>query len=126
MTRHTSGSGEQQQNKEERGRGKRTKRPTLRALAQKSMDLMERADKYMVLVGLPCHWSESDPLFLETQSLVNNQKIRQAIDTLEKLVVQRLFELQKCHVRGTSESIGVNLTIAMTEHLKITECVLVS
>ena len=70
-----------------RGTGKRSTIPTSEALHQKSFLLMEKAEKYMELLGLSCHWHPNDPEYIEARKVQQNHQFRAAVDHLEKLVV---------------------------------------
>jgi hypothetical protein len=48
-------------------------------------------------------WTPAHPEYKEAVKLYAERGYRLALDRLERLVVQRLMELQKCHIRGTSE-----------------------
>lgn len=88
---------------EELGRGRRTKTNTEKRRAQRSNYLHEKADSYLSLLDLPGHPLPTDPAYIAAHENYKERKLRAAIDKLEALVVRRLFELQKCHVVGTSK-----------------------
>lgn len=88
---------------EQLGRGKRTKTTTEKRLAQRSLYLQEKADSFLQLLDLPGHPADTDPEYISARKKYEERKLRVAIDKLEALVVRRLFELQKCHVVGTSK-----------------------
>lgn len=71
--------------------------------AQRSNYLHEKADSYLDLLELPGHPTEHDPDFITARKKYAERTVRVAVDKLEALVVRRLFELQKCHVVGTSK-----------------------
>lgn len=48
-------------------------------------------------------WTEEDPDYQAALKYQRERQYRLALDKVERLVVQRLFELQKCHIRGTSK-----------------------
>lgn len=45
-------------------------------------------------------WVPGSPQYISAAKLLAERKYRQAIDTLERLVVQRLFELTKLGMNG--------------------------
>lgn len=49
-------------------------------------------------------WDPSMPEYLETIQYMANRKYHKALDHLQHLVVQRLFELQRLNVSGIGES----------------------
>lgn len=84
-------------------------------------------------LGLYHRWTPTSPEYLRTKEYIRIRKWRLALDHLERLVVQRLFELQKGHVEGTgmfdgSRSFnslayclcwsGYNLRTYIAKHLK--------
>lgn len=71
--------------------------------AQRSNYLHEKADSFLAYLDLPGHPPDTDPEYIAARKKYEERKLRVAIDKLEALVVRRLFELQKCHVVGTSE-----------------------
>lgn len=48
-------------------------------------------------------WTPSLPLYIETTVFVRDRKYLKAVDTLERLVVQRIFELTKMNLSGTGK-----------------------
>jgi hypothetical protein len=48
-------------------------------------------------------WSSHDADYTEAIKYSKERKLRLALDHVEQLVVQRMMEMQKRHVRGTSE-----------------------
>jgi hypothetical protein len=56
-------------------------------------------------------WVRDSEQFAQAKKLVVERKYRLALDRLERLVVQRLFELQKCHVAETGELHRIALVI---------------
>lgn len=50
-------------------------------------------------------WTADFPEYIRIQEYIKNKKYLRAVDTLEALVVQRLFELTKLNHSGTGEFI---------------------
>ncbi|KZS91015.1 hypothetical protein SISNIDRAFT_414531, partial [Sistotremastrum niveocremeum HHB9708] len=80
--------------------GKRVVRPTARSLASATETLSEVVESYEACLNLPRRWLPTDTEYKETKKKLGERKYRLALDHLERLVVQRLFELQKTHVQG--------------------------
>jgi hypothetical protein len=54
-------------------------------------------------LGLLESWTPDSPEYIQTAVLISNAKDLKAIDNLEQLVVQRLFELTKMNLSGTGK-----------------------
>jgi hypothetical protein len=52
-------------------------------------------------MGLDEQWSENDSEYQRTLKFIQNRTFIKAVDQLERLVVQRLFELSKANLAGT-------------------------
>lgn len=85
------------------GRGRRNKIATDKRLSEDVFHKHERADIFRDLVGLETHWHEKHPDYIAAKKRYQDRQLWEAVDKLEGLVVRRLFELQKCHVMGTSK-----------------------
>ena len=73
------------------------------AIAQmRTAELMDAAHKYMDLLGLSVHWHPSGPACIAAQKIQRERQFHAAVDTLEKLVVQHIFELQKYNMGSQS------------------------
>lgn len=55
-------------------------------------------------LGVTETWTASCALYIETKAFIQNCKYLRAVDNLERLVVQRLFELTKMNLSGTGKS----------------------
>lgn len=51
-------------------------------------------------------WHPSDEKYKQVEHYLNNRKFHQALNRLQSLIVQRLFELQKANVPGLSRNIS--------------------
>ncbi len=54
-----------------------------------------------VMMGIEKRWEPQDEKYLETLKYSQTRQYHRALDHLQKLVVQRLFELQKLNLAGT-------------------------
>jgi hypothetical protein len=54
-------------------------------------------------LGLEERWTAVHPEYQKTVNYINNRKFICAVEKLEGLVVQRLFELSKANLSGTGE-----------------------
>jgi hypothetical protein len=55
------------------------------------------------ILGLDHRWEPTSAEYLETKKLLVERKYRLALDRLERLIIQRLFELQKVNLVSTGE-----------------------
>ena len=62
---------------------------------------MNHADEIEWQLKIEERWSEEDPRYLDALKFINNQTFIGAVERLEGLVVQRLFELSKANLAGT-------------------------
>ena len=56
------------------------------------------------LLGITERWTEETQAYRDTLEYISNHEFIRAVSELEGLVVQRLFELAKCNLAGTSKS----------------------
>jgi hypothetical protein len=54
-----------------------------------------------VKMGIDSRWQPSDPQYVETIKYMSERKYHRALDHLQKLVIQRLFELNRLNLAGT-------------------------
>ena len=64
---------------------------------------MNRADDTEHQLGVESRWTSDDPRYVEALTYVNNRTFIRAVEHLEGLVVQRLFELSKANLATTGE-----------------------
>ena len=62
---------------------------------------MNRADEIERQLGIEEHWSAEDPSYLDALKYIHNRTFIGAVERLEGLVVQRLFELSKANLATT-------------------------
>lgn len=55
-------------------------------------------------IGTEERWSRTDPRYLKVLAYSQTRDFQRALDHLQKLVVQRLFELQRLNIAGTGTS----------------------
>jgi hypothetical protein len=89
-----------------RGEGKRSIIRTFRALHDKVDRCRERCEALEVQLGID-RWTRDDPEFIEANKYNEERSFRLKLDRVERLVVQRLMEMQKCHIRGTSKYLKI-------------------
>lgn len=91
---------------------KRQVKPTFKKAEAKVQDLTEVVNEYEAELDIHgCRWA---PGMLEYEKVVKyaqRRKYHLALDRLERLLVQRLFELQKGHLEGTGEYLHVSVHI---------------
>ena len=68
-------------------------------LAEAALEDIERR------MGISERWTEDSAEYKEAQAYVKNRRFIRAVDQLERLVVQRLFELSKANLAGTGACI---------------------
>ena len=62
---------------------------------------MNRADETEQQLGIEERWTSEDPRYVDALNYINNQTFICAVECLEGLVVQRLFELSKANLAAT-------------------------
>lgn len=64
--------------------------------------LLERVNEYEDLLDITGErWGQHTPAYQEAKKSTARRAYNLALDTVERLVVQRLFELQKTHLAST-------------------------
>jgi hypothetical protein len=69
----------------------------------------EELTRYEEEHNIDVRWVPDSDIYKETQKLLVERSYRRAIDNLERLVVQRLFELTKLGMNGVGTSIFILL-----------------
>ena len=72
---------------------------------------MNRADDIERQLKIEKRWSSEDPRYLEALKYINNRTFIGAVERLEGLVVQRLFELSKANLAATGVYFFKNYTV---------------
>lgn len=85
------------------GEDVRTSYQTLKTIDSKVSDVEEDCEDLEADLGIKTRWEKEDPDYIEALNYSDDRKYHRALDKLQYLVVQRLMELHKCHVRGTSK-----------------------
>jgi hypothetical protein len=67
------------------------------------LETIERCEEELQIDATAC-WTPTSPQYMKTLEYIRKRKFILTLDQLEKLVVQRLFELQKCHLESTGEA----------------------
>lgn len=66
-------------------------------VAMQAVEAIEHA------LGIEERWMPNSSEYVATQLYVKNRRFIRAVDELERLVVQRLFELSKANLAGTGK-----------------------
>ena len=74
------------------------------ALQEKVDRCRDRCEALELELGID-RWTRDDSDYIEANRYTAERKVRLTLDKVERLVVQRLMEIQKCHIRGTSKII---------------------
>ncbi|KAG8918247.1 hypothetical protein FRC03_009306 [Tulasnella sp. 419] len=93
---------------------KRTVTLTYKAALDRVNRFSEVVETLEARMNLSERWSPTHTKYIETKEYLKIRRYRLDLDRLEKLVVQRLFELQKGHL----ESTGYKLRMHLAKHLK--------
>jgi len=64
-----------------------------------------------VKMGIANRWQPSDTPYIETAKYMSERKYHLALDNLQRLVVQRLFELHKLNLSQTGADFVIHLTL---------------
>jgi len=77
--------------------------------ARTAMNKLQNAESYVALVENQLdirgrRWQESSPEYQTAKDDLAHRMYRKTLDDLERLVVQRLFELSKLNMSGTGKS----------------------
>lgn len=52
-------------------------------------------------MGIESRWTSSDAEWIAAAAAIKNHKYQGALDAIEKVIVERLFEMTKIHQSGT-------------------------
>ncbi|KAG8917673.1 hypothetical protein FRC02_002971 [Tulasnella sp. 418] len=96
------------------GEVRRTITLTYKAALDKVNKFSEVVETLEAQMNLSERWDPEHPRYKETKGYMKIRRYRLDLDRLERLVVQRLFELQKGHL----ESTGYKLRTHLAKHLK--------
>jgi hypothetical protein len=69
--------------------------------AERYDKVLEDVIRMEVKLDITDRWQPSSPKYMETIKYMANRKYHQALDNLQRLVIQRLFELQKLNLSKT-------------------------
>jgi hypothetical protein len=84
---------------------KTQKLETRRRYAADKLDILLREITALeVKLNITVRWSPTSPEYIETMKYVRERKYRRALDHLQRLVVQRLFELHRLNLSGVGMS----------------------
>lgn len=79
--------------------------PTYRAAQEQVTLTLGRVHELESLLNVQERWSPTSPEYQATLKYTGERRYRRMLDILERLVVQRLFELEKTNMVGTGEHI---------------------
>ncbi|KIY47079.1 hypothetical protein FISHEDRAFT_46032 [Fistulina hepatica ATCC 64428] len=79
--------------------------------------LDEELSRMEEVMGLPARWTTDTPEYVEGLKDQRERRFRQAVDEVERLVVQRLLELTKLNMSGVGELYLHKLLDSLTETL---------
>jgi hypothetical protein len=74
-----------------------------RVAAQRRSELLEEIVTMEVKMGIDNPWQPSDSHYIDTMKYMADRKYHQTLDHLQKLVIQRLFELNRLNLAGTGK-----------------------
>ena len=74
-----------------------------RVAAQRQSELLEEIVTMEVKMGIDNRWQPSDSRYIDTLKYMADHKYHQALDHLQKLVIQWLFELNRLNLAGTGK-----------------------
>ncbi|KAK7451705.1 hypothetical protein VKT23_012384 [Stygiomarasmius scandens] len=63
-------------------------------------------------------WKPTDPPYLETLKYINEREYRQALESLHKLVIQRLYELHRMNLSQTGYKMRTHIAAALQKRSK--------
>jgi hypothetical protein len=96
--------GQSQRDQYNRGRSEAQRQETQRRHSEEALD----AARHQVIelevelgIALGERWTPNDPMYREALQHIVNEEYYEALEDLERLVVQRLFELQKLNISQT-------------------------
>jgi hypothetical protein len=69
--------------------------------AERRSELLLEVVSMEVKMGIVSRWQPADTRYIETVKYMAERKYHQALDRLQKLVIQHLFELNKLNLAGT-------------------------
>lgn len=74
---------------------------TATRVARKRQDeVLSEVVSLEVQMGIDRRWSPADTSYMDTVKYISLRKFHRALDHLQKLVIQRLFELHKLNLAG--------------------------
>jgi len=67
-------------------------------------------------------WTEDDPEYREVEKYLRHQEFHRALDRVQQLVVQRLFEMSKANIAGMGKLLIVISTMFYIMITQVTKC----
>ena len=74
-----------------------------RMMHEKHQTILRQVQMLELAMGIQRRWQPADPQYIETARHIAERKYRRALDELQRLVVQRLFELNTMNIAGTGD-----------------------
>jgi hypothetical protein len=64
------------------------------------LDIQEDVSRFEEVLGIETRWESNLPEYRDALTVLNQRKYKRALDKLERLLVQRMFELTKLGMSG--------------------------
>jgi hypothetical protein len=80
-----------------------------RHLLEHRENLLREVNEMEVSMGIARRWESTDNKYIEMTKYVADRKYHRALDELQRLVVQRLFELHKLNLAQTGLFLSLGL-----------------
>ena len=78
-----------------------------RLAAERHSQILREVIAMEVKMGISTRWQPSDEQYIETLAYMSKRHYHRALDNLQRLVIQRLFELNRLNLAGTGMSLIV-------------------
>jgi len=73
-------------------------------------------------LNIECMWTEDDPEYHEVEKYLQHREFHRALDRVQQLVVQRLFEMSKANIAGMGKLSIVFSTMFYIMITQVTKC----
>jgi hypothetical protein len=70
---------------------------------QRWLGIQEEVCRIEEVLGIEARWTSNSPEYQDALTVLNQRKYRRALDKLERLLVQRMFELTKLGMSGVGK-----------------------
>ncbi|KAF7966426.1 hypothetical protein HWV62_38406 [Athelia sp. TMB] len=92
-----------------------------RVAAERRRELLIEVVAMEVKMGIETRWQPTDPQYVDTIKYMALRKYHRALDHLQKLVIQRLFELNKLNISGTGYHMRTHIAKSINTRCKAIE-----